>query len=146
MIAALAAFAAAVLAVDGPGTMPVTEAQFATLPRASATWTVHDKALACTGPALIDVLAAAGVPTGDQVRGAALTTIVVASGADGYRAAFTLGELDRTLGSAPIVVAERCNGAALPNGDGPYRLIAPSDRRGARGVRALVRLTVTPLP
>ncbi len=146
MIGAIAVLAAALLAVDGPGTVQPTAAQLAALPRTSVDWTVHGKALHCTGPWLIDVLAAAGVATGDAVRGTALTTLVVATGHDGYRVAFTLGELDRTLGNTPVVVGERCDGVALADGDGPYRLIPARDLRGARGVRGLVRLTVTALP
>lgn len=146
MILALLALAAAALSIDGPGTTPITAAQFAALPRATAEWTVHGEHLTCIGPWLIDVVAAAGVPTGDKVRGPALTTLIVATGSDDYRAVFTLGEIDRTLGNAPVLVAEKCNGAALPDGTAPLRLIPGKDLRGARGVRGLVRLTITRLP
>jgi len=140
------AFAAAALAVTGPETVPLTAAAFAALPRTAVEWTVHDEKFSCTGPWLIDVVAAAEVPTDDKVRGEALATLVVATGADGYPAVFTLAELDRTLGNAPVVVAERCNGAPLTDGAGPLRLVPARDKRGARGVRGLVRLEIDRLP
>lgn len=136
--------AAAGLTIDGTVARTMTDADLAALPRTTIDWAVHGKTLRCTGARLSDVLARAGVPAGEAVRGPALTTVVVARAADGYRAAFTLGELDPLLGNARIIVADTCNGAKLPDADGPLRLVASGDTRGARSVRQLVRLTVGP--
>lgn len=127
-----------------PKSLQLSRAEIAGMPRASVTWTVHGKTLACEGPWLADVLAKAGAESGEALRGPALARVVVASGADGYRIAFTLGELDHALGNAPIIVADRCDGATLPETDGPLRLVAGQDTRGARSVRQLVRLELRP--
>ena len=41
------------------------------------------------------------------------------------------------LGNAPVIVADRCDGAALTDANGPVRLVAAGDKRGARSVRQL---------
>ena len=128
----------------GPKPLTLTVAALAAMPRTTVTWTVHGKALTCEGPWLADVLAQAGAESGEALRGKALARVVVATGADGYRVAFTLGELDRTLGNAPVIIADRCDGAALPASDGPLRLVAAKDSRGARSVRQLARLEIVP--
>ncbi len=135
----LAATLPAALPVGGIGPAPV-EIDIAALPLTSVTWTVHGKTVSCEGPWLADVLVKAGAPAGEAVRGDALTLVVAARGADGYRVAFTLGELDHGLGDAPVIVADRCDGQPLAAADGPLRLAAARDRRGARSVRQLAGL------
>ena len=135
---------AVALTVDGAVASPLRldAAALAAMPPAKASWIVHGAPLSCTGAWLIDVLAAAGVEAGDAVKGAALTRAVVAAAADGYRVAFTLGELDRKLGNVPVLVASRCNGEPLTDTEGPLRLLVAGEARGARSVRQLERLTV----
>ena len=139
---------APVLTIDGVGAKAVTldAAAFAELPHATATTTIHDARLTCSGVWLADLAAAAGVATGDLVRGPALATVVVARAADGYRVAFSLGEIERSLGHSSVLVADRCNGAVLPDADGPWRLIVAGDTRGARSVKALERLSIVAVP
>lgn len=138
--------AAVVLTIDStPTPLQLTAADIAAMRHNSVSWTVHGKTLACAGPWLTDVLARAGVPAGEAVRGAALSRVVSAIGADGYRAVFTVGELDHMLGNAPVIVADQCDGHALTDADGPLRLVASTDKRGARSVKQLVRLSVVQL-
>jgi hypothetical protein len=72
--------------------------------------------------------------------------LLVALAADGYRVVFSLGELDARLGSAAIMVADRCDGKPLPDGDGPVRLVAQGEARGARSVKQLIKVSVTAAP
>ena len=139
---------APVLTVDGAGARPVMfdAAAFAALPHATATTTIHGAMLTCSGVWLADVVAAAGVTTGAAVRGSALAMVVVARAVDGYHVVFSLGEIERSLGRGQILVTDRCNGAALPDGDGPWRLIVAGEIRGARSVKALERLSVVAVP
>ena len=135
---------AMMVAVDGavPAAVTFDGAALAALPQAEASTVLHGTKVSCTGPWLADLLARAGVPAGEAVRGPAFTLAVIATAADGYRVAFTVGELDPKLGHAPVLVATRCNGTAIGSDDGPVRLIAAGEARGARSVRQLVRLTV----
>jgi DMSO/TMAO reductase YedYZ molybdopterin-dependent catalytic subunit len=94
------------------------------------------------GVALTEVLRRAGVPLGGELAGEWLGSYVVATGADGYRVAFSVGELDGGFGNAQVLVADSVDGAALAEGQGPFRLVVPGDRRAARWVRNLKSITV----
>ncbi|MNW13631.1 hypothetical protein D3C71_2116330 [compost metagenome] len=68
------------------------------------------------------------------------------SARDGYRVAFSLGELDPTLGNRTVVLTDRCNGAALDADDGPWRLVAPGESRPARWIRQVESIRVIDAP
>jgi hypothetical protein len=120
--------------------VPVEPALIEGLPTTEVTLTHHGETQVCTGPLLADVLAKLGAPARGDVRGAALLTAVVVEARDGYRVAFTLGELDPLLGKAQVVLADRCNGTMLGAEDGPFRLAVAGDTRGARSVRQVTGL------
>ena len=122
-------------------TIPLDASARAALPLAEAALTAHGTTQRCTGVWLRDLVAAAGIPHGDAVKGAALTMMVTAVGADGYRVAFSLGEIDAKLGKMPILVADACGGKPLGAGDGPLRLVVAEEARAARSVRQLVGVT-----
>lgn len=138
--------AAAALGMALPQPIALDAAARAGLPPATATLTVHGGRAQCTGVRLADLIAKAGLPTGDAVRGPALGTVIVAEAADGYRIVFSLGEIDPRLGNTEIIVADTCDGKPLAAADGPLRLVVPGEARGARSVRQLVRLTARTLP
>jgi hypothetical protein len=110
------------------------------LPTSEVAIAVHGQEQVCTGPLLADVAARMGAPSRGDMRGAGLSTVVVAEARDGYRVTFSLGELDPLLGKARVIVATACDGAALTSDDGPYRIAVGGDQRGARSVRQLVSL------
>ncbi|PZN97119.1 MAG: molybdopterin-dependent oxidoreductase [Alphaproteobacteria bacterium] len=130
----------ALLLAAAPVAIPFDAATRAALPPATATLVAHGTSQVCTGVWLGDLIARAGLPGGEALRGTALHTVVLAEAADGYRVVFSLGEIDAALGKTPVLVADRCAGQALGAADGPVRLVVPGDRRGARSVRRLVRL------
>ena len=100
-----------VLSIDGTvAPLRLTAEAIAAMPRTGVTCMVHDKQMVREGPWLTDVLAQAGVPSGEAVRGKLLSTIVVATGRDSYNAVFTGGELDHMLGPA-MRVAATCRSA-----------------------------------
>jgi molybdate transport system substrate-binding protein len=82
-----------------------------------------------TGPSLWDVLVASGaldsVKVGEQPR-----LVVRVTGADGYSAVMALAEIAPQFAGRPIQLADRVNGAPLP--DNALRLVVPGDRRGGR--------------
>lgn len=129
-------------AADTPLAIPLRPESLAGLPRSDADLTAHGQRQRCEGVALADLLARAGAPSGEALRGTALTLVVIAKGRDGYRVAFSLGEIDSRLGNRPVLIADRCDGQPLPAADGPLRLVVPGDARAARSVRQLVRLDI----
>jgi DMSO/TMAO reductase YedYZ molybdopterin-dependent catalytic subunit len=103
----------------------------------------HDKKTEVyEGVLLTEILKRAGVPQGEQLRGAAMNTSVVAEASDNYRAVFSLAELDSGIGDAGVLVADSMDGAAMGGELGPLRLVAPKDKRPARWVRMLKGITV----
>lgn len=116
------------------------------LPTREVTLTQHGETQVCSGPLLADVLARLGAASKGDVRGPALMQAVVIEARDGYRVAFTLGELDPLLGKAQVVLADRCNGAGLGESDGPFRLAVEGDVRGARSVRQVVSPRLAQVP
>ena len=82
-----------------------------------------------------------GVANDPAVKNDGLAKIVVATGNDGYRAAFSLGELDPAFGNQPDLIAYEADGKPIgPNGFA--RLIVPNDAKGGRYVARLASLQV----
>ena len=94
------------------------------------------------GVAVEELLRRAGAPLGEQLRGAAMATYVVAEAGDGYRVVFSLAELDSGIVDSEMMVADTVDGAPLSAQQGPFRLVAPHEKRPARWVRMLKALTV----
>ena len=94
------------------------------------------------GVLLEEILHRAGAPQGERLRGAALASYVVAEAEDGYRVVFSLAELDSGILDSEVLVADTLDGAALPAKVGPFRLVAPHEKRAARWVRMLKSLAV----
>jgi DMSO/TMAO reductase YedYZ molybdopterin-dependent catalytic subunit len=66
------------------------------------------------GVPLVTLLAKAGAPLGEKLRGKTMPTMLLAEATDGYRVAFALAELDAGLGGVQVLVADKVNGAPGP--------------------------------
>jgi DMSO/TMAO reductase YedYZ molybdopterin-dependent catalytic subunit len=88
------------------------------------------------------VLAKAGVPQGAALRGKSMALTVVAEGTDGYRAIFSLAELDDDFAAESVLIVDTTDGQPLDPDQGPLRLVVPGDKRPARWVRMLKSITV----
>ena len=71
-----------------------------------------------------------------------MATYVLAEAKDGYRVLFALPELDPAFTDSKVLVAYAANGKPLPDGQGPFRIVAPREKRSARGIRMLQRIQV----
>jgi DMSO/TMAO reductase YedYZ molybdopterin-dependent catalytic subunit len=94
------------------------------------------------GVALSALLAKAGVPQAGDLRGKNMSLCVVAEGTDGYRAAFSLAELDADFAAKTVLVADTTDGKALGHDQGPLRLVVPGDKRQGRWVRLLKTISI----
>jgi DMSO/TMAO reductase YedYZ molybdopterin-dependent catalytic subunit len=94
------------------------------------------------GVAIEEILRKSGAPQGNALRGPAMATYVLAEAADGYRVVFSLAELDTGIADSEIIVADTMDGAPLGDKLGPFRLVAPHEKRPARWVRMLRSITV----
>ena len=126
--------------------MSLTADDLAKLPRQTVSLPAPDGTkIVYEGVTLLAVLQKAGAPFGKQLRGKVLSTYVLAKAQDGYQVVFTLGELDPDFGSETILVADKRDGKPLPDKQGPFRLVCPNDKEGARSVRMLETLEVVRL-
>ena len=156
---ALAALAAGLVAATGPSTLSVkgdsgqtatlSLADLAALPRetASATAGHEGPAHVYEGARLTDVLRAVGAPLGPRLHRGPVMDVVIATGADGYRAVLSLVEADP--GSHPparIIVADKVDGHALDPKEGPLRLVVDGDLRPMRSVHNLSAIEIKRLP
>lgn len=148
LLAPAVAAAQATLQVTGSVSSPVllTAADLKAMPRTTVTLKQDGRDVKYEGVLVGAVLARAGATLGRDMTGAAVASYVVASASDGYRAVFSLAELDPEFTGSEIIVADTVDGKPLFDYQGPFRIVAPRDTRGARGVRMLQKLEVVRLP
>ena len=101
-----------------------------------------------TGIRLWDLLSDAGGATVTSAKNDILSKYVVATGSDGYKAVFSLGEIDPNFGAQPVMVAyaDIVGQLGAQGSDGLARMVVPGDRAGGRYVSDLVKLDVRSLP
>lgn len=120
----------------------LTTADFAALPRDTATVSFHDDpAHVYEGVPLHALLKAAGIHA-DSTRGPALRMRIVIDAADGYRVVLSLAEVDPTLRDRRVLLADRVDGAPLAGNGAPFRLVLVGDPRHNRWVRQVVAIRV----
>lgn len=95
-----------------------------------------------SGVALADILGAAGVTMGKQLKGENMSKYLLVKSGDGYAVLFSLPELDSAFSDKTIFLADQLNGKPLPEGKGPFRIIAPGEKRHARWIWEVRTLTV----
>jgi hypothetical protein len=133
-------------APSSPQTIRIDAAALAALPREAVSATAHGKTQQCEGVALPALLRAANALPAEPLRGGQLANYVLVAARDGYRAVFSLAELEPTLGNRKVLLVDRCDGQLLGDDDGPLRLIAPDESRPARWVRQVQSITVVAAP
>ncbi len=134
-----------VVRVDDKPQMIFTRDDLAKLPLHSVTVQEHGKTINYEGVLLHDVLARAGAPFGEQLRGKALSNYVLATARDGYAVVYTLTEMDTTFSDGDLLLADRANDQLLPDTQGPFRVVATHDKKPARSLRMLERIDVVQL-
>ena len=94
-----------------------------------------------SGVPLADLLAKVGVPLGDKVTGKLFMMGVVAEGTDHYRVLYSLAEIDPSIHTGDVIVADSVNGQKLGN-DGAFKIVSTEEKRPARWVRNLDEVSV----
>ena len=79
------------------------------------------------GVALQTLLAKAGAPQGSELRGKSMTLCAIAEASDGYRAVFSLAEMDSDFAGEQVIVVDTADGKPLGAEQGPLRLVVPGD-------------------
>ena len=55
---------------------------------------------------------------------------------------YTLTEIDPAFTDSRILLADAADGSPLPATQGPFRLVVPNEKKGARSIRMLERIEV----
>ena len=127
-----------------PTTLDV--AALAKLPQHTVNAEAHGNKVTCDGVSLSDLLANAGAPLGEALRGKAMTLYVRIAGSDGYHVVYSLAELDPAMHDDVPILTSHCNGAALDAKDGPFRVVSPGDKRPARWIRQVTSIDLLRAP
>jgi len=83
-----------------------------------------------------------GAPAGKALKGADLADVVLITAKDNYAVALSLADTDPMVRKDQIILADKADGAPLPDGLGPYRLVIEGDQRGARMARMVVSIAL----
>jgi len=138
--------ASAQLEIKGAVTTPLTltVADLRKMPRKTLTVVnPHtQKKESYEGVLLEELLRRAGATMGDQLRGRAMASCVIAEAEDGYRVVFSLAELDSGILDSEIIVADQMDDAPMGSNVGTFRIVAPHEKRPARWIRMLKSITV----
>lgn len=140
---------APVLTIIRHGAPPITRTLAALKSMPAMSVQVQDDSGAAaeyTGVSLQVLLAASDVEFGKAIRGSRLTQYVVVSAADGYRALFSIAEVDPAFRQRSILLCYAKNGSSLPEKEGPLRLVVADEIRHARWVRQVTTIEVGILP
>ena len=136
----------AVLRIGGNVTIPLflSASDLKALPRKTLNvFNPHEKKEETyEGVPVQELLRRAGVPQNEKLRGSAMATYVLAEASDGYSVLYSLAELDSDFQDSDVIVADTMNGAPLDEKQGPFKMLAPHDKRPARWIRMLRSLTV----
>jgi DMSO/TMAO reductase YedYZ molybdopterin-dependent catalytic subunit len=156
LVLAISAFAAdPVLRIEGiaghdgvvKAPLQISLADLQAMPRVTVRAKTHDgKEHGFEGVALAEVLHRAGLPQGEEVRGPLLSKYLLVTAHDGYRAIFSLPELDPAFTETHALLADRMDGEALTSREGPLRLVLPSEKRETRWVRMVEKIELLAAP
>jgi hypothetical protein len=128
--------------LDGK-TVTLTPEEVAALPHKTVSvFNSHTKANeSYSGVALADLLARIGVPRGEEVKGRLFMTAVIAEGTDKYSVLYALAEVDPSIHTGDVIVADSVDGQKLGK-DGAFKMVSSEERRPARWVRNLNEISV----
>ena len=112
-----------------------------TLKRATIETVVDDKTLEFEGVPLSAILQKAGMTWGTKCS-LWLDCYMVVDSEDGYRAVFSIPEIDPGLCQKRVILADRRDDAPIRKADGPYEIIEEDAKQRGRWVKHVVSLSV----
>jgi DMSO/TMAO reductase YedYZ molybdopterin-dependent catalytic subunit len=131
---------------DVPSQLTLKAEDLAKMPRETVSIPDQDGTkIQYEGVPLREILKRAGAPVEKELRGKALASYILAKAHDGYQVVFTLAEVAPEFANEPILVADKRDGKPLFGYQGPFRLVCPNDKAGARSVRMLETLEIVQL-
>ena len=141
LLCARPAHAQRTIGVTGPDGQ-LTTVNLGEFPRQTVVTGDRGRRATFEGVALRDVLAKAGVPLGEALRGKALSRVIIVSGLDGYQVVYAIAEVDVAFTDQIILLADRRDDGPLLPDTGPLQLVVPHDQRPARWVQQVAKIEV----
>jgi len=129
----------------GGQSVTISPTELAALPHVTLTLSAEGKTHTYAGVPIAYLLQRIGAPSGKALKGADLSDVVLVTAKDGYAVALALADTDPLVRKDQILLADQADGAPMPNGVGPYRLVVEGDQRGARMARMVVSIEVRQL-
>lgn len=124
----------------------ITSVDLDAIGRQTVQATAHHVSGEFSGVPLIAVLERAGAPVGERLRGRELANYVLVTAADGYRVVFALAELDSKFRDDVVLLVDQRDGKPLEAAEGPFRLVAPAEKRPGRWIRQVTRIELLRAP
>jgi hypothetical protein len=140
---AIPSFGQTLQVIDAEGhKTSISAAQIAGLAHVSVDTNEHDSPAHYDGVPLSAVLSLGGITLGDSLRGPKMAQVLLAEASDGYKVVFALAELDPAFATREILLADKRDGKPLDSKQGPFRIVAPGDKRPARWIREVTKLSL----
>jgi hypothetical protein len=132
------------LVVQGVGGTSATlsTADLAKLQQQTVKTIDHGTPVTFQGVLLADVLSKVALPTGEAFHSTASSYYLLVEAKDGYRVVFAWAELDSGLMDKAAYVVTMRDGKPLSDKEGPFRLVAPGEKRAARWARQVTALRI----
>lgn len=127
---------------DVPTPLALTVDELAKMPRATASVTADGETVNYEGVLLLDVLTKAGWQFGHGMKGKPTAGYAIVTGKDGFKAVFSLAEIDPAFVGSKVLIADKADGYPLPAKYRPFRVVSPQDKAGARSIYSLVKIEV----
>jgi len=113
------------------------------LPLATATISHEGKTFGYKGYLLTDLLKRVDAPLGKDMRGPALSDVVIVTAKDGYVVTLALSDLEPSIRAGKVILADAtAEGVPLGDKDGPLRLVIDGDLKPARSERNVASIEV----
>ena len=116
------------------------------LDREQATMVNHGASHTYEGVLLTELLRLVDAPTGARIHADADRDYLVVTGADNFRAVYSLAETDGSVQRHATILADHMDGAPLIPHDAPFRLVVDGDQKPARSVYGVTKIEVKVLP
>lgn len=132
-----------VVTVENGKTVNINAEAFTKFPRTELKVKDHDgKESTYSGVELREILGSVGAKFGEALRGPMIGQFLVVGAADGYRAVYSLTELDPAFSDKTVIIADMKDGKPLDVKNGPWQVIASNEKKHARWVRQVTTLRV----
>jgi hypothetical protein len=131
--------------ISGEGITPltITKGMFADMKQVVVMAKAHDeKVHRYSGVPIADLLTKAGVMLGDSAKKHTVTSYIIVTAADNYKAIYTLAEIDPLFAGRSIILADREDKRALPAENGPFQIIVPGEKKHGRWIRQVAGIEV----